>query len=134
MGSAGSPLSCRHSGERWLSGRLEAALSKVHPEPGELHDEADLVQILLALYAKPARSVWTQDVEPFLNSHEEALRLLYDEHRALPEAHLLDLIEAPLILERLENDSARLARDWPLDRASLRILSAAWGRPIYEAA
>ncbi len=109
-------------------------MSKLHPQPGALRDDAELFQVLLALYAKPARSVWSEDVEPFVNSHEEALKLLYDEHRVLPEAHALDLIEAPLVLERLENDSARLARDWPLDRSSLRVLSAAWGRPIYEAA
>lgn len=102
--------------------------------PHVLRGDAELFARLISLYDKPTDRIWTQDLEPFLSANDEALRVLYREHRFLPEAAVLDLIEAPMVLERLTRDAARLQTIWPLDRAALVVLADAWGRPVYHAA
>jgi hypothetical protein len=102
----------------------------MRPHPKELRHDEELLQILLGLYGLPPDQVWQLRIRPFLEANSEALKVLYEEHEALPEAELLDLVEAPMILELLEEDSARLARVWPGPASTLLRLANAAGRPI----
>lgn len=121
-------------GEPQLRSRLTVASARLHPDPQALRGDAELFAQLVSLYGKPPRRIWGENLEPFLSANAEALQVLYREHRFLPEAAVLDLIEAPMVLERLDRDTARLQTVWPLDRSSLVVLADAWGRPVDHAA
>lgn len=133
MGRGKSPARAKLTPDGLL-GRLDAAVRALHPEPKRLQHDAELFEALTALYGLPSREIWSSRLEPFFAVNAEALVVLYDEHRALPEAEILDLIEAPLVLELLERDSARLRAVWPGPASSLVLLAAVAGRPIYHAA
>lgn len=74
--------------------------------------------------------IWSEDVDPFLREHDAALANLFREHRAWASVALLDFLELPVILERLENDSLHLQQVWPLAPSLLDEVCSAWGAPI----
>ena len=120
-------------GERLQHG-LVVVTAALHPQPERLRSDTELQRAILALYNVSPECAWTAHLLPFLVADTEPLRVLYEEHASLPEAKVLDLIEAPMVLERLRHDSARLQAIWPLDHSALVLLSAGWGSPIYHAA
>lgn len=122
------------SAARRLRDKLDSLARELHPRPASLTCNPRLFETLLALYDRPPDVIWREKLELFLDSHREPIELLYEEHRAFSEARVLDFIEAPMVIERLDHDGPRLVRDWPLDQQSLIVLSAAWGRPLYRAA
>jgi len=117
-----------------LQCRLAVATAALHPRPNQLRSDPELFRALLSLYGTTPERIWSERVQPFLTTDANPLAVLYEEHAALAEAAVLDLIEAPMVLERLRSDSARLQAIWPLDRSDLVLLSAAWGLPVYHAA
>lgn len=108
---------------------LRTVSISLHPEPTELRHDEELFEILLSLYGTTPTEIWRR-LRRFLETRREGLEILYAEHRSLPEAELLDLVEAPMILELLERDSARLSAAWPGSPAPLLRLANAAGTPI----
>jgi len=120
--------------DAWLHQQLISAASSLHPRPERLGSDPRLRDALLALYGEEPQRFWGGRVKAFLERNNEALSILYEEHGVLGGTPLLDLVEAPLVLERLENDQARLAANWPLALSELVRLAAAAGTPIHDAA
>jgi hypothetical protein len=113
-----------------LRDKLWLTAAGIHPHATKLRSSDELFETLVRRYGLPANAIWSERLLPFLRSHREALNLLYAEHAVLPEAKLLDLVEAPLILERLSCDSRRLREAWPLPLSQLALLASAWGEPL----
>jgi hypothetical protein len=119
MGRGKTPLTTRTPGVRWLRQQLKRAAAAHHPRPRSLRRDRALFNGALALYGEAPREVWVEHVEPFLGANGDEIDALY---RSTPRHELLDLIEAPMILERLAADRRRVERLWPAERASLRSL------------
>jgi hypothetical protein len=121
-------------GTRNLQRELAMATAALHPRPNQLRSDPELFQALLLLYGVTPERIWSERLRPLLIVDAQPLAVLYEEHAALADAAVLDLIEAPMVLERLRNASAHLQAIWPLDRSDLVLVSAACGLPIYHAA
>jgi hypothetical protein len=117
-----------------LRSHLYGALAGLHPEPRSVRSSDVLLDVLIGLYDLPESAIWRDVVAGFMDAQRPALENLYDEHSAFPEARILDMVEAPLVLERLDRDSARLVARWPLALSELETLANAWGVPLFLAA
>jgi hypothetical protein len=109
---------------------LKLVATSFHPAPEQLGHDEGLMQALLELYPMALLDLIEKLLAPFVEANTDALGVLYREHAVFPEAELLDLVEAPMILELLERDSARLASIWPGSPAPLIRLADAAGIPI----
>jgi hypothetical protein len=117
-----------------LRERLRAAVFRLHAKPVPIASDAELFSVLIALYPVPVEGIWRQVIEPFLRVHADGLHQLYVEHAVWPAARVLDLAEALLVLERLDDDALRLERVWPLAPSRLDEVSTAWGVPLEQLA
>jgi hypothetical protein len=107
---------------------LAAALAELDPDHRPPASSEPLLRdFLLSLYGKCPGRIWSENVQPFLKREQRALQVLYEEHRAFPEAAILDFAESLLVLERLQHDSARLYAGWPLAPSQLDVVAHAWG-------
>jgi len=114
--------------------RLRVVVEKLHRDPLLIRSDPRVFAALVRLYPFPVREIWQRAVEPYVLAQWAMLDRLYDEHAALPVARVLDLVEAPLVLERLDHDVRRLERAWPLGHSLLDEVASSWGVPVGQTA
>jgi ppGpp synthetase/RelA/SpoT-type nucleotidyltranferase len=113
-----APLSKRMLEEFGLSRRSDRQLSLL------------MAAALVPLYGDIAPSKLYDDVlKPWVDDHDEALRVQFEEAQALSSNPLYFQPEVFMIFERLDNDQARLRNSWPelVPSAWLNQLAEAWG-------
>jgi hypothetical protein len=90
--------------------------------------DTELFDVLLGLYDRSPDKVWSEIVRPWMDACLSKLQLVYAEHQALAnDTQLLDQPHAPMLLERLEHDRARLVDRWPYEISELEALQDVWG-------
>jgi ppGpp synthetase/RelA/SpoT-type nucleotidyltranferase len=84
---------------------------------------------LVPLYQVDVDEVYANVLASWIDANEDALSVQFTEAEALPSNPLFFQPEIFLILERLDNDRARLRNTWPneVPAAWLEELAAAWG-------
>jgi ppGpp synthetase/RelA/SpoT-type nucleotidyltranferase len=84
---------------------------------------------LVPLYQVDVDEVYANVLASWIDANEDALSVQFTEAEALPSNPLFFQPEIFLILERLDNDRARLRNAWPneVPAAWLEELAAAWG-------
>lgn len=98
--------------EQELMERVTAFVASVHPAPARLRTDREARDALIALYDFDYHQIWAT-LSKYFNENAAAFGALYSMHAGTGD-DLFDLIELPLMLERLERDKARLRRAWPL--------------------
>ncbi|MDO8184659.1 hypothetical protein Q5424_04840 [Conexibacter sp. JD483] len=90
--------------------------------------DSELFDVLLGLYDRSPDEIWSEVVSPWLDARDSKLQLVYAEHQALADdTRLLDQPHAPMLLERLEHDRARVIERWPYAISELEALQDVWG-------
>jgi len=90
--------------------------------------DTELFDVLLGLYDRSPDEVWSEIVRPWMDARLGKLQLVYAEHQALAnDTQLLDQAHAPMLLERLEHDRARVVERWPYEIGELEALQDVWG-------
>jgi len=90
--------------------------------------DTELFDVLLGLYDRSPNKVWSEIVRPWMDARLSKLQLVYAEHQALAnDTQLLDQPHAPMLLERLEHDRARVVDRWPYEISELEALQDVWG-------
>jgi ppGpp synthetase/RelA/SpoT-type nucleotidyltranferase len=86
---------------------------------------------VVPLYGVTPEALYDDRLQAWIDNHEGALRLQFEEAQALPTNPLFLQPEAFLLFERLSNDQAHLRNAWPeeVPTAWYLELAAAWGVP-----
>jgi hypothetical protein len=98
--------------EQDLMERLTAFVASVHPAPARLRTDPEVRSVLIELYGRDYDEIWAT-LRRYFDENGAAFAVVYALHAGIGD-ELFDLVELPLMLERLERDTNRLRRVWPL--------------------